>query len=423
MRGRERRNKSMPERLRLLYLLGSRYPAGAADIVALARFFVRHGHAAVLAGPLTRVQQEQVTLGGMRWVNLSFGPYSDTTARTTTARQVRKLLTGQQFDIMHCFGLAATAAGLQAVHRLRPRPRVIGTLSDLSVQKLAGWEAWHTRWRLRQAAALILSADSELQALKGLDARLAARSHLIQERGELRPITSDFDLARKRLSLGVRAESAVIGVISPAVSQLGLSEVLQAAVLITRDFPNVEFLIIGDGPDQSDLILQAHNLGIGGAVVFRGDRADIAEIIASLNILLIPREVPGSLTYALQALAHEIPVVATRTPALVEILEKVDPQAFVAMDDPATIAAAIAQRLEILPPPEEELYQELGLSLSYKDMVVSKAEFDLDQVGLEAQYRGDESEMQRAVRQAEERYSPRTMADEIAALYQQVLQR
>jgi len=283
-----------------------------------------------------------------------------------------------------------------------------------------GWERRRLRRTLGHCRELIVSSQSDHEALAGLDRRQAGRAALIHPPAEVRPVTADFDLARKRLTLGLRSETAVVGVISPAAAGLGLETVLEAAVAITRDLPNVEFLFVGEGPDQERLALAAHHMGIGGAVVFRGARADIPEIVAALNILIVPREVSGSVAHALQAVAMEVPVIAVRTPALAAVLEPVDPEAFVPPDDAAALTEVLARRLEILPPPGDDAYAEFG-AFSTGDMLVSGLGFDLDGIGLEAQWRGDESQRRLAVRQAQERFSIGEVTRQTFALYERVL--
>lgn len=410
----------MARTYRLLQLVGPDQGLAQHDLLALARSFVRQGHAMTVAGPLTRLQQEQVATTGARWVNLPLGKWEDSAGREASARQLRRLLQAEGADLLHCYGVPAAVVAARATTRLPHAPLLLATLDDLTAYRFARREAWSLRRLLARFSQLVCAAESEREALTELDARLAARARLLHLSAEVRPLTSGFDLARKRRSLGLRAETAAIGVISPARRALGLETVLAAASRINQEFPNVEFLVVGEGPDQADLILQAHHSGAGGAVVFRGARADIAEIIATLNILVIPREAPGSLSYALQALSQEIPVVAVPTPALQEVISPVDPAAFVPPDDPDALYRALAHRLEILPPPEADNLDESGLG--YKDMIVSGEGFDLDQVGLEAQWRGDESEMQRAVRQAEEKYSPARLVQAVRSLYHELLE-
>lgn len=410
----------MPESLRLLQLLGPgetlMYPAA----LALGRRCLRRGGQALIAGPLLRYQQEQIHFLDVRWVNLPLRAYGDDAAVDTERGQVARLVQDFQPHLIHAYGLPALraldlAAGLRA-----PAVPVVATLSDLVRQEVHGWERMRLRRALGRCRAVTVSSESDLAALAQLDRRLAKRATLLPPAAEVRPVTADFDLDRKRLTLGLRSETAVVGVISPAEAGLGLESLLDAAVTITRDFPNVEFLFVGEGRDQEALALAAHAKGIGGAVVFRGDRADISEIVAALNVLVIPREVSGSIGYALQALALEVPVLAVRTPALASVLEPVDPEAFVPPDDAAALAALLSRRLEILPPPNDDAYDEFG-GFTVGELLVQGTGYDLDGIGLEAEWRGDESQRKLAIRRAQERFSVAALTREMFGVYEQVL--
>lgn len=405
----------MPLPQRLLQVLSPgetlMYPAA----LALARQTQRQDGQSVIAGPLLRYQQEQVMLLDGRWVNLPLTPYrpgADTRGEQT---QVARLVDDFAPDLIHAYGLAA----LKAVMGRRRAP-VVCTLTDVVTAEPQGWERWRLRRMLGACAGISVSSESDVEALGQLDARLARRAQLLHPPVELKPVSAAFDLAQKRRTLGLRSETAVVGVISPAGRNLGLESVLAAAVTITEDFPNVEFLFVGDGPEQERLMLAAHDMGVGGAIVFRGDRADVNEVIATLNTLVIPREVSGSVGYALQAVALEIPVVAVQTPALAEVLGPVEPDAFVPADDAGALAAMLARRLEILPPPDDGAFAEFG-GFSRSDMLVSGLEIDLDSVGLEAEWRGDASVRQLAVRRAQQRYSAGKVAERLGEVYEGVL--
>lgn len=409
----------MPRTYRLMQLIGPDQAAAFGDILTLARYFSRQGHTLTVAGPLSRLQQEQVTGTGARWVNLPIAAFGQVEGRAQSAQQLRRLLQAEAVELLHCYGLGAATTAVAATRFARSRPKLLVTLDDLSRLRPTRGERWRLGRLLGRFAGVVVASDSERAALAQISLRLACRARALPYSAGVRTITADFDLARKRRTLGLRAETAVIGVISPAVRGLGLEAFIRAAGRLNETFPNVEFLIVGDGPDQQELILQAHNQGSGGAIVFRRARTDIAEIIATLNVLVLPREVPGSILYALQALTQEIPVVAVRSPALEEIIAPVDPEAFVPEDDVEALVRAISKQLEILPPPELDDFSEQGFS--YRDMVVSGAGFDLDQMGLEASWRGDESQMQQAVRAAQDKYTPRRTLQAVASLYEQVL--
>ncbi|MBU0608844.1 MAG: hypothetical protein KKI08_13235, partial [Armatimonadetes bacterium] len=96
--------------------------------------------------------------------------------------------------------------------------------------------------------------------------------------------------------------------------------------------------------------------------------------------------------------------------------------AFFPPDDAAALAEMLSRRLEILPPPDDDAYAEFG-GFSKGDMLVSGMGFDLDGIGLEAGWRGDESERRLAVRRAQERFSVGEVTRQTFAVYDRALAR
>jgi glycosyltransferase involved in cell wall biosynthesis len=86
---------------------------------------------------------------------------------------------------------------------------------------------------------------------------------------------------------------------------------LQAASLLSRKVPNVEFLLVGDGPLRAELERQASELGLLGRVRFLGERRDIAAVLASLDISVVPSASESLSNVMLESMAAGVPVVAT----------------------------------------------------------------------------------------------------------------
>ena len=86
---------------------------------------------------------------------------------------------------------------------------------------------------------------------------------------------------------------------------------LQAAARLSRKFPNVEFLLVGDGPLRPDLEHKAAELGLQGRVRFLGDRRDIAALLASMNMSVVPSASESLSNVMLESMAAGVPVVAT----------------------------------------------------------------------------------------------------------------
>ena len=86
---------------------------------------------------------------------------------------------------------------------------------------------------------------------------------------------------------------------------------LQAASRLSRKVPNVEFLLVGDGPLRPELEREASELGLQGRVRFLGERRDIAAVLASLDISVVPSASESLSNVMLESMAAGVPVVAT----------------------------------------------------------------------------------------------------------------
>lgn len=82
-----------------------------------------------------------------------------------------------------------------------------------------------------------------------------------------------------------------------------------ARELLARGMRDIEFVVIGDGPDRKEVESLCQDLGVYHLFHFLGFCPDIESILPSLDVLLIPsRYEPFGLT-ALEALAVGVPVV------------------------------------------------------------------------------------------------------------------
>jgi glycosyltransferase involved in cell wall biosynthesis len=85
---------------------------------------------------------------------------------------------------------------------------------------------------------------------------------------------------------------------------------LRIAALIYQRMPQVQFVLAGDGPFRSELERQAIAFGLGDRVTFLGDRGDIPEILASLDVAVLTSDSESLSNAILEAMAARLPVVA-----------------------------------------------------------------------------------------------------------------
>jgi glycosyltransferase involved in cell wall biosynthesis len=84
--------------------------------------------------------------------------------------------------------------------------------------------------------------------------------------------------------------------------------------------PDHDLLLVGAGPERARLEQQAVRLGISPRVHFAGFRADVPEILAASDVLLLPSRWEGMPNVVLEAMAAGKPIVATDVEGVGEAL-------------------------------------------------------------------------------------------------------
>ena len=81
-------------------------------------------------------------------------------------------------------------------------------------------------------------------------------------------------------------------------------------------------LMVGDGPDRPKAEWLANTHGIAGDVLFLGKQSDMNQVLSIADILLLPSELESFGLVALEAMACEVPVVATRVGGIPEVVRE-----------------------------------------------------------------------------------------------------
>jgi glycosyltransferase involved in cell wall biosynthesis len=119
---------------------------------------------------------------------------------------------------------------------------------------------------------------------------------------------------------------------------------LRAAARLQGRFPEVEFVLAGDGPLRPELEREAENLGLKGHVLFLGDCRDIPAVLASLDISVLPSASESLSNAILESMAAAVPVVATRVGGNPELVTP-ERGVLVPLDDAEAIADSVGRLL------------------------------------------------------------------------------
>jgi glycosyltransferase involved in cell wall biosynthesis len=85
---------------------------------------------------------------------------------------------------------------------------------------------------------------------------------------------------------------------------------LRIAAVIHKRMPNAEFVLVGDGPLRPELEKEAADLSLGSAAIFLGDRQDMPQVLASLDVAVNTSDSESLSNVILEAMAASLPVVA-----------------------------------------------------------------------------------------------------------------
>lgn len=114
-----------------------------------------------------------------------------------------------------------------------------------------------------------------------------------------------------RQSLGIPADAEVVGSIFRFWEEKRPMLWLQTAALVAKRFPEIHFLIIGEGPMRQEMEAFISTKGLTGRVHLPGARPDVAPALSAMNVFLLTSEFEGTPNVVLEAQWLGLPIVAT----------------------------------------------------------------------------------------------------------------
>ena len=122
----------------------------------------------------------------------------------------------------------------------------------------------------------------------------------------------------KRRELGLEPEHVLVGTVGRLDPQKGQETLLKALAMSPE---NVRGLIIGDGPDRERLSEMVETLDLKGRCVFLGERSDVPDWLAAMDVFALPSYWEGVPNAVLEALCAGLPVAASAVDGVMETVE------------------------------------------------------------------------------------------------------
>jgi len=203
------------------------------------------------------------------------------------------------------------------------------------------------RWSLPKADVVVTVCKAFARELTTV-ARVPAERIRVQHnaiRPAPPPAAEDVRAWRKRLEIADDQRVILsIGRLSKEKAHADLIEAFKQLCEVNPDL-NSKLLLVGDGPERETLTAAAEARGIAGRVVFTGQVKDVGPFYALADLFVLSSHSEGSPNVLLEAMAVNVPVVATSVGGVPEIVENEKSALLVSAKDPIALATAIARVL------------------------------------------------------------------------------
>lgn len=263
----------------------------------------------------------------------------------------------EKFDIIHTNTPKPGLLG-QLAAKLVKTPIVINTIHGFYFQSSSSYLKRKFFIAIEKIAAkfsdLIFHINKE--DVKTAEEEGICSNKLIKYLGE--PVNTDrFDPRRfskefidnKRKELNIPAGFKIVGIVARLVQEKGYLDLFEAIRSILRVFPETILLAIGpEEPEKKDAINMkvVENYGIEKNVVFLGERTDVDEIYALMDVFALPSYREGLGISILEASAMEKPVIATDIRGCREAVDNGKTGILVPIKNPEKLAEALVYFLE-----------------------------------------------------------------------------
>jgi glycosyltransferase involved in cell wall biosynthesis len=142
--------------------------------------------------------------------------------------------------------------------------------------------------------------------------------------------------------LGLPSDAFVFGTIARLAPTKGLLYLIEAFQKVKERKPSAHVVLVGEGPLKKELQQQVAKAGIGQSVHFLGQRSDIPELLRAMDAFVLPSiGSEGMPRVILEAMAANVPCVATKVGGITEIISNENMGTLVPPKDSAVLFQAM----------------------------------------------------------------------------------
>jgi len=256
-------------------------------------------------------------------------------------RAMRRWLQKNPVDIINTHSSTDSWLASLACQTLKDAPPIVRTRHVSSPIP----NNWTSRWLYTKSARFVVTTGEALrkQVIKqtGADPAQVVSIPTGIDQSRFKP----GDKLGARTSLGLNPRTNYIGIVATLRSWKGHIYLLNALSVLSR--PNLQLIIVGDGPYREKIEEETRKLGLEERVIMTGQRRDAENWMRCFDIFCLPSYANEGVPQALmQAMLSKIPVISTSVGSIGEIISQGKTGMIVPPKKPEALAQAIGQLLD-----------------------------------------------------------------------------
>ena len=131
--------------------------------------------------------------------------------------------------------------------------------------------------------------------------------------------TSHFQLCQE---LGVPPTSRLVLTVGRLENQKGHIDLIPAIPHLTKEFPTVRFVWVGEGKQRDNLLSNLRKFGVEEQVLFLGYRSDAPKFFQAADLFVFPTHYEGGQSWVIaEAMAYGLPIVTSDASGIPEVIQ------------------------------------------------------------------------------------------------------
>ncbi len=305
-------------------------------MLLLSLLLVRRGHQVAVACPPDSELAKRAAERGITIEPLPMRGEFDLRAGYKLARLIKR----KGYQVAHCHSAHAHSVGIIASKVTRIPALIVSRRVDFPV----GEKGWLNSYKYEAPDKFIAVSTGVKEVL--IKGGIAEEKVVVVHSGiDLRRFENIDPLEELYKEFQLKGEEKVVGIVAALAPHKDYPNFLRAARIVVDRLPQVRFLIVGEGKEAGRLRRLTAELGLGDSVIFTGFREDIPRLLSLFDVFVISSYLEGLCTSILDAMAAGVPVVATETGGIPDLVKDEENGILVPPRDPKRLAEGVLRLL------------------------------------------------------------------------------